>query len=34
MAQALAIEDIDQAARLLLDAKDFVTVVTGDFSKK
>jgi zinc protease len=34
IAQALTIEDIDQAARLLLDAKDFVTVVTGDFSKK
>jgi predicted Zn-dependent peptidase len=34
MAQALTIEEVDKAAKLLLDANDFVTVVTGDFSKK
>ncbi|MFM2083655.1 MAG: hypothetical protein RLY95_473 [Pseudomonadota bacterium] len=31
LAQSLTIEDIDAAAKKLLDAKDFVTIVTGDF---
>ena len=31
MVQNLTIEDIDAAAKKLLDAKDFVTIVTGDF---
>ncbi len=31
MVQNLTIEDIDAAAKKLLDANDFVTVVTGDF---
>jgi zinc protease len=34
MAQDITIEEVDKAAKLLLDATDFVTVVTGDFSKK
>jgi zinc protease len=34
MAQEMTIEEVDKAAKLLLDATDFVTVVTGDFSKK
>jgi zinc protease len=34
MAQELTIEEVNRGAKLLLDAKDFVTVVTGDFSKK
>ena len=34
MAQEVTIEEVDQAAKLLLDATDFVTVVTGDFSKE
>lgn len=32
--QDLTIEELDQAAKRLLDANDFVTVVTGDFGKK
>jgi zinc protease len=31
LTQSLTIEDIDAAAKKLLDAKDFVTIVTGDF---
>ncbi len=31
LAQSLTIEDIDVAAKKLLDAKDFVTIITGDF---
>jgi zinc protease len=31
LAQSLTIEDIDAAAKKLLDAKDFVTIITGDF---
>jgi predicted Zn-dependent peptidase len=34
MAQEMTIEEVDKAAQLLLDATDFVTVVTGDFSKE
>jgi zinc protease len=34
MAQEITIEEVDKAAKLLLDATDFVTLVTGDFSKK
>jgi zinc protease len=34
MAQETTLEQVNQAAKLLLDATDFVTVVTGDFSKK
>jgi zinc protease len=33
-AQSITIEEVNKAAKLLLDANDFVTVVTGDFSKK
>ena len=33
MAQDITLEEVDKAAKLLLDATDFVTVVTGDFSK-